>query len=36
VAEVCGHADWDSLLAAHDAARQRVAALWARVKEGEQ
>ena len=36
VAEVCGHADWDALLAAHDAARQRIAALWARVKEGEQ
>jgi glutamate-ammonia-ligase adenylyltransferase len=34
VAEVCGHADWDALLAAHDEARQRVAALWDRVKEG--
>jgi glutamate-ammonia-ligase adenylyltransferase len=34
VAEVCGHPDWDALLAAHDAARQRVAALWDRVKEG--
>jgi glutamate-ammonia-ligase adenylyltransferase len=34
VAEVCGHPDWDALLAAHDAARQRVAALWAKVKEG--
>jgi glutamate-ammonia-ligase adenylyltransferase len=34
VAEVCGYADWDALLAAHDAARQRVAALWDRVKEG--
>ncbi len=36
VAEVCGYPDWDALLAAHDAARQRVAALWARVREGEQ
>jgi glutamate-ammonia-ligase adenylyltransferase len=35
VAEVCGHPDWDALLAAHDEARQRVAALWARIKEGE-
>lgn len=34
VAEVCGHPDWDALLAAHDAARQRVAALWDKVKEG--
>ena len=34
VAEVCGYRDWDDLLAAHDAARQRVAALWARIKEG--
>jgi glutamate-ammonia-ligase adenylyltransferase len=35
VAELCGYPDWDGLLAAHDAARQRVSALWARVKEGE-
>jgi glutamate-ammonia-ligase adenylyltransferase len=35
VAEVCGHPDWDALLAAHDEARQRVAALWTRIKEGE-
>jgi glutamate-ammonia-ligase adenylyltransferase len=35
VAQVCGYPDWDALLAAHDAARQRVAALWTRVKEGE-
>jgi [glutamine synthetase] adenylyltransferase / [glutamine synthetase]-adenylyl-L-tyrosine phosphorylase len=35
VAEVCGYPDWDALLAAHDAARQRVAALWARIKEGQ-
>ncbi len=36
VAEVCGYADWDALLAAHDAARQRVAALWDEVKEGKE
>jgi glutamate-ammonia-ligase adenylyltransferase len=35
VAEVCGYPDWDALLAAHDAARQRVAAMWTRIKEGE-
>jgi glutamate-ammonia-ligase adenylyltransferase len=28
VARACGMADWDTLLAAHDAARQRVHALW--------
>ena len=33
VAEVCGHRDWQSLLEAHDAARQRIAMLWARTKE---
>jgi len=33
VAEVCGHADWASLLEAHDAARQRIADLWAKTKE---
>lgn len=33
VAEVCGYPDWDALLAAHDGARQRVAALWQRVKD---
>ena len=33
VAEVCGHADWASLLEAHDAARQRIATLWAKTKE---
>ena len=32
VAEVCGHQDWDALLAAHDNARQSVAKLWAGVK----
>jgi len=35
VAEVCGYPDWDALLAAHDEARQRIAALWQRVKEGD-
>ena len=34
VAEVCGHSDWASLLEAHDAARQRVATLWAKTKDG--
>ena len=28
VAKACGADDWESLLAAHDAARQRVASLW--------
>ena len=32
VAEVCGHEDWDGLLAAHDKARQSVAELWASVR----
>jgi [glutamine synthetase] adenylyltransferase / [glutamine synthetase]-adenylyl-L-tyrosine phosphorylase len=32
VAEVCGHDDWEALLAAHDRARQSVAELWASVK----
>jgi len=36
VAEVCGYRDWDGLLAAHDEARQRIAALWNRIKEGEE
>jgi glutamate-ammonia-ligase adenylyltransferase len=35
VAAVCGYPDWDGLLAAHDSARQRVAALWNRIKEGQ-
>ena len=35
VAEVCGYPDWDALLAAQTQARQRVAAHWARIKEGE-
>jgi glutamate-ammonia-ligase adenylyltransferase len=34
VASLCGHESWDSLLAAHDAARQRIAALWQSVKDG--
>ena len=33
VAQVCGHADWQSLVDAHDAARQRIARLWAKVKD---
>ena len=33
VAEVCGHADWPSLLVAHDAARQRIARRWQQVRE---
>ncbi|MEO6247810.1 MAG: bifunctional [glutamate--ammonia ligase]-adenylyl-L-tyrosine phosphorylase/[glutamate--ammonia-ligase] adenylyltransferase [Sphingomicrobium sp.] len=32
VAEACGCPDWPTLLAAHDAARQRVAAFWQGVK----
>jgi glutamate-ammonia-ligase adenylyltransferase len=36
VAEVCGYSDWDSLLAAHAQARQRVSDLWHQVTEGEQ
>lgn len=35
VAAACGLPDWDALLAAHDAARQRVAELWRRVASGE-
>ena len=35
VAAACGHAEWNALLAAHDAARQRVAELWRRVASGE-
>jgi glutamate-ammonia-ligase adenylyltransferase len=31
VAQACGLPDWDSLLAAHDAARQRVASFWREV-----
>src|SRR5512139_3855967 len=35
VATLCGHEDWPSLLAAIDAARQRIAARWAAVKGSE-
>jgi len=34
VAEACGYPDWNALLAAHDAARQRVKALWRDVVAG--
>jgi glutamate-ammonia-ligase adenylyltransferase len=34
VADACGAATWDELLAEHDAARQRIAALWNRIKQG--
>ena len=34
VAEACGAANWDELLAQHDAARQCVAALWNRINQG--
>jgi glutamate-ammonia-ligase adenylyltransferase len=33
VAEACGAASWDSLLAEHDAARQCIGELWARIKD---
>jgi glutamate-ammonia-ligase adenylyltransferase len=33
VATLCGHADWPSLLAAIDQARQRISARWARIRE---
>jgi glutamate-ammonia-ligase adenylyltransferase len=36
VASLCGHESWESLLAAHGQARQRVAALWNCVREGRQ
>ncbi|WP_310467034.1 bifunctional [glutamine synthetase] adenylyltransferase/[glutamine synthetase]-adenylyl-L-tyrosine phosphorylase [Sphingomonas sp.] len=32
-AALCGHDDWDALLAAHDAARHRIADLWNKVKD---
>ena len=35
VAEACGAASWDELLAEHDAARQSVSELWDRIKRGE-
>ena len=34
VAALCGHDGWDSLLAAHDDARQRIAQLWKDVRDG--
>ncbi|MCW3798358.1 bifunctional [glutamine synthetase] adenylyltransferase/[glutamine synthetase]-adenylyl-L-tyrosine phosphorylase [Sphingomonas sp. BN140010] len=34
LARLCGQSDWPALVAAMDAARQRIAALWDRVKEG--
>jgi glutamate-ammonia-ligase adenylyltransferase len=34
VAEACGVGSWDELLAEHDAARQRIAALWNSIKQG--
>jgi glutamate-ammonia-ligase adenylyltransferase len=34
VAEACGAASWDELLAEHDAARQSIAALWNGIKQG--
>lgn len=34
VAEACGAANWDELLAEHDAARQSIAALWNSIKQG--
>ncbi|MFL6720630.1 MAG: bifunctional [glutamine synthetase] adenylyltransferase/[glutamine synthetase]-adenylyl-L-tyrosine phosphorylase [Sphingomonas sp.] len=34
VAEACGAASWDALLAEHDAARQSIAALWNTIKQG--
>ncbi len=34
VAEACGASGWDELLAQHDAARQRIAALWNGIRQG--
>jgi glutamate-ammonia-ligase adenylyltransferase len=34
VAEACGAANWDELLAEQNAARQSIAALWNSIKEG--
>jgi len=34
VAEACGARTWDELLAEHQAARQSIAALWNRIKQG--
>jgi glutamate-ammonia-ligase adenylyltransferase len=35
VARLCGHPDWDQLVAALDAARERNAARWAAISRGE-
>ena len=35
VAHACGFAGWDELLEAHDAARQRIRALWEQVSAGQ-
>ena len=35
VAHACGFAGWDELLEAHDAARQRIGALWEQVSAGQ-
>ena len=35
VASLCGHESWESLLAAHDEERQRIAALWKSVREAQ-
>ena len=35
VASLCGHESWESLLAALDEARQRIATLWKSVREGQ-
>jgi glutamate-ammonia-ligase adenylyltransferase len=34
VAEACGAASWDELLAEHDAARQRITKLWNSIRQG--
>jgi glutamate-ammonia-ligase adenylyltransferase len=34
VAEACGAASWDELLAEHDVARQSVRDLWTSIKRG--
>ena len=33
VAEACGAVSWNELLAEHDAARQRIAALWNSIRQ---
>ena len=34
MAEACGAADWNELLAEHDTARQKIGALWNRIRQG--